>query len=67
MQSPCTMSLVDAQVELGDLRVGPGSNDREAESESCRVIAEITWENLSGCLKERIHVICWCNCHSCYL
>lgn len=42
MLPPCTMSFVDAQVELGDLRVGPGSNDREAESESCRVIAEIT-------------------------
>lgn len=48
------MNFAAEQVLLGDLRAGPVNNGREAESVSCRVIAEITWENLSDCLKESI-------------
>lgn len=51
------MSFAAGQVELGDLRAGPVNNGREAESVSRRVIAEITWENLSDCLKESIRVL----------
>lgn len=67
IQSSSTMNFAAEHVELGDLRAGPVNNGREAESVSRRVIAEITWENLSDCLKESIRVMCLFNCHHCYL